>query len=123
MGESKEERRKWEGRAQTQREHERIAKRRTSGLPEEVRAQLSSLGQILADELGAVLDAGESVRLIVEPNLTGGATFTLKTVQMVQQTRRGVYLHGVVKHSGDVSEALRRVIQKGDWREDKYWKP
>jgi len=123
MGKGYSERIKYEERAQMERERERLAKRGTSNLPQEVRAQLSAAGQVLADELGAVLDAGESVRLIVEPNLTGGATFTLKTVQMVQQTRRGVYLHGVVKHAGDVSEALRRVIQKGDWREDKYWRP
>lgn len=117
------ERIKHEERAQMERERQRIAKRGTSNLPEEVRAQLSSVGQVLTDELGGVLDAGESVRLIVEPDLTGGATFTLKTVQVVLQARRGVYLHGVVKHAGDVSEALRRVIQKGDWREDKYWRP
>lgn len=123
MGKGYSEKIKYEERAQMERERERLAKRATSNLPEEVRAQLSSLSQVLEDALGSVLDAGESVRLVVEPNLTGGATFTLKTVQLVQQSRRGVYLHGVVKHAGDVSEALRRVIQKGDWREDKYWKP
>lgn len=123
MGESKSERLKWEGRAETQREHQRLIKSGTTSLPPQVRAELLALGQVLEDVLGDVLDSGEPVRLIVEPDLTGGATFTLKTVQGVSQARRGVYLHGKVKHAGDVSEALRRVILKGDWREDKYWRP
>lgn len=123
MGESKEERRKWEGREATQREHRRKNLTREAGLPAEVRVQLSTLGEILEDALGSVLDAGEPVKLIVEPDGRGGARFTLKTVRGVSAARRGVYLHGVVKHEADVSEALRRVIQKGDWREDQYWRP
>lgn len=123
MGKGYSERIKHEERAQMERERAKSAKRPTSNLPAEVRSQLFAVGQVLEDELGRVLDAGESVRLIIEPTLTGGASFTLKTVQVVSETRYGVYLHGVVKHSGDVSEALRRVIQKGDWRVDKYWKP
>lgn len=123
MGESKDERRKWEGRAQSAREEERRRKQRETGVPAQVRAQLLAYSTVLEDALGDVLGSGESVKLIVEPDGRGGARFTLKTVQGVSTGRRGVYLHGLVSDAGDVPEAIRRVIEKGDWRVDRYWKP
>jgi hypothetical protein len=123
VGESKAERQKWIDRAATEREVARRASRGSDDVSQEIRRQLLAHGQRGADALRDLLDAGQPVRLIVEPDGCGGARFTVKTVQEVSQTRGGVYVHGVVKSEEDVSESLLRVLEKGDWRIDQYWKP
>lgn len=123
MGENKRERAEWEARALPSQEQRRLDREAARERAAQVRAQLSTAQQIAEWALRDVLDAGEPVRLIVEPDGLGGARFTLKTVQGVSTSRRGVYMHGVVKNDGDVSETLLRILEKGDWRVDQYWVP
>lgn len=74
------------------------------------------------DSLGDFLQSGQFRSLVVRPGNGGGTTWTLKAVLELPEGLAPVYMHGVVKHADQIPSVVDYCLQRGDWREDRYYK-
>jgi len=89
--------------------------------PDKGRVWRSAAVQDCYDSLGDLLAAGVPIRLVTNLNNTGAGTWTLKAVLDLPEGSAGVYMHGTVKNASDIPAVIDYCLQRGDWREDKYW--
>lgn len=74
------------------------------------------------DSLGDFLASGQFRGLFVRPGVGSGATWTLKAVLHLPEGDAPVYMHGAVKHHDEIPSVVDYCLQRGDWREDKYYR-
>lgn len=75
------------------------------------------------DDFGDLVASGDFTGLVVRGDDFCGFTFTLKAVLVLRSRPFGVYMHGTCKTSAEVMPLIDRLLRKGDWHEDKYYKP
>lgn len=74
------------------------------------------------DDFGDLVASGDFSGLVVRGDELCGYTFTLKAVLTVRARSVGVYMHGAVKTCAEIMPLIDRLLRKGDWHEDKYFR-
>jgi hypothetical protein len=117
VGESKEERVKWEDRSRRKRASVPVVGVGDPGADPGFAGARLPAGAGRGSALENLLNEGALTRVIIRPEGQDGAAFTIKANI---PGRGACYLHGKVSNVWELARVIDDVIARGKWHSDKY---